>query len=147
MTDRRPLRSVLLALALVLLLAVGVVWRQRQRFLVHACRRGEVAMIAAMIRLGADPDSAATGGLALYAAAWEGQAAAAAALLAHGAAVNAADPAGLTALHAAAARGHDPVVRLLLAHGADPARRAACGTARDVALANGHAATAALLPP
>lgn len=51
-----------------------------------------------------------------------------------------------TALQAAAARGNVAIVELLLAKGADPSRRNANGrTARDEALANGHADAAAVL--
>jgi ankyrin repeat protein len=46
---------------------------------------------------------------------------------------------------AAAARGHDGVVRLLLRAGADPEAKAPCGTALDLARANGHPGTAAIL--
>ncbi|HYD99236.1 MAG TPA: ankyrin repeat domain-containing protein [Alphaproteobacteria bacterium] len=63
----------------------------------------------------------------------------AAALLAHGAPVNAAQRDGYTPLHQAVAHGNRPLVELLLAHGADPAIAKADGqTARDLAEDTGN---------
>lgn len=65
------------------------------------------------------------------------------ALLAHGADVNALEPAGYTPLHLVAERGDLALVELLLAHGADAGARTREGrTPLQIAEAKGHAAVA-----
>ncbi|MCU0273985.1 MAG: ankyrin repeat domain-containing protein [Acidimicrobiales bacterium] len=145
MTTPRLLARLVLALALVLVLAALVVAAKRQTFLVHAAARGDVAILEALVTLGADPDSSSSGSLPLYAAAWHGRAAAVERLVALGADPNGLDPSGSTPLIAAASQGHDAVVELLLRRGARADLRGACGTALEVAHANGRSSTVAVL--
>jgi uncharacterized protein len=120
-------------------------WSKRQQFLVHAAVRGDVANLNGLLAVGADPNSAVTGSSPLYAAVWHRRLDAAASLIAHGANVNAVEPSGITPLITAASNGDDALVRLLLAHGASVNVRASCGTPFDVARANRHASTEAIL--
>lgn len=66
-----------------------------------------------------------------------------AALIAHGADVNARQEGGFTPLHSAAQNGNLELVDLLLKHGADPHAKTDEGkTARDFAMEGGHAGVA-----
>jgi|WetSurMetagenome_2_1015567.scaffolds.fasta_scaffold71527_2 uncharacterized protein len=145
----RAARVLAVAVAVVagLLLAVGPdgLRLRRQQMLVHAAVKGHEPIMRALLAAGADPHSNASGTFPLYAAAWHGRAAAIDLLIAGGADVDAREASGATALMAAAAQGHDEVARRLLAHGASLAASCAAGNALDVARANGHASTAALL--
>jgi ankyrin repeat protein len=70
-----------------------------------------------------------------------------AALIAHGADVNARQEGGFTPLHSAAQNGNLELVDLLLKHGADPHAKTDEGkTARDFAMEGGHAGVAMRLP-
>lgn len=139
------MKRVVSAALIALFLVSGLMWLNRQRLLVHAAARGETRILDSLLFLGADPGSKATGSTPLYAAVWHGKPEAAASLLAHGAEVDAADASGVTPLMAAARNGDDALVRLLLAYGADPAVRASCGTALDLAREGGHESTAAMI--
>ena len=139
------MKRVILALLLALALAAGIVWSKRQQLLVHAAIRGDRLILQGLLVMGADPNSNATGSSPLYAAVWHRQLDAATGLIARGADVNAAEPSGVRPLITAAANGDDAMVHLLLSHGADVNVSAACGTALDVARANHHASTAAIL--
>ncbi len=138
---KRAIPAVLLAL----LLAAGIMWSKRQQFLIHAAVRGDVPILTGLLAVGADPNSTVTGSSPLYAAVWHHRLDAAASLIAHGANVNAVEPSGVTPLITAASNGDDALVRLLLAHGARVHARASCGTPLDVARANRHASTEAIL--
>ncbi len=118
---------------------------RRQQVLVHAAAKGHLPLIRVAVACGADPSSNLTGTYPLYAAAWAGHADAAELLLRYGADVNATEPSGATALMAAAGQGVDAVVRLLLAHEASLTAAMGCGNALDIAIANRHETTAALL--
>jgi ankyrin repeat protein len=87
-----------------------------------ACTNGNAAIIEALLKAGADPNSLkANGTTALMLAAASGNALAAKILLDRGAKVDAKESVhGQTALMFAAALNRDAVVKLLLAHGADP---------------------------
>jgi uncharacterized protein len=139
------MKRVIPALLLALVLASGLIWSKRQELLVHAAVKGDVAVVNALLAFGADANSTVTGSSPLYAAVWHHRLEAAEALIAHGANVNAVEPSGVTPLVTAASNGDDPLVRLLLSHGADANVRASCGTPLDVARANSHASTAAIL--
>jgi ankyrin repeat protein len=139
------MKRALPALFLALALAASLVWTKRQAFLVHAAVRGDVAILNALLGLGADPNSTATGSSPLYTAVWYHRLQVAAALLARGANVNAIEPSGVTPLIAAAASGDDAIVRLLLAHGASRHVKGPCGTPLDVARSNHHPSTVTLL--
>lgn len=145
MPSHRTLTRTLGVIVLLLLLAAAVVHWRRQELLVHAAVRGDVSILKGLTAVGADPNSLEAGSLPLYAAVWHGRAEAAECLITLGAEVNGADSSGFTALIAAASRGDDAMVRLLLRHGADVDHRGSCGTAAEVARANGHANTAAIL--
>lgn len=145
MPNHRTLTRLLGVLILLLLLAAAVVRWRRQELLVHAAVRGDVSILKGLVAVGADPNSREAGSLPLYAAVWHGRAEAAECLITLGADVNGADSSGFTPLIAAASRGDGALVRLLLRHGADVDRRGSCGTAADVARANGHPETAAIL--
>ena len=139
-------------LALMLAFVGSLLWMgpagvrlHRQQLYVHAASRGTMPVLRALGTLGADPNSAMTGGHPLYYAAWHGQEEAARYLVAAGAVVDAVDPSGLTPLMAAASRGHDRIVALLLANKARVKAAASCGNALDLALANHHPSAAELL--
>lgn len=133
------------AALLALLLVAGITGSKRQQFLVHAAVRGDVAILNGLLAVGADPNSTVTGSSPLYAAVWHHRLEATAALIAHGANVNVVERSGVTPLITAASNGDDALVRLLLAHGASVNVRASCGTPLDIARANHHASTEALL--
>ena len=85
-----------------------------------AAKKGDLAQLEALLRGGANPDSAdKKGRTALIEAAVEGQAAAVRLLLQNGARPNLQDEEGFTALRAAAVAGHSETVRALLDGGAD----------------------------
>ncbi|MFD7663212.1 ankyrin repeat domain-containing protein [Streptomyces sp. NPDC059788] len=109
--------------------------RRRQKKLakrlVSAAMSAGPAEVAALLRAGAQPDTAdADGTTPLYAASVHGDAASARLLLAAGAASDRESGHGTegTPLCAAAAWGHLDVVRELLTHGADPNAREDGGT-------------------
>lgn len=109
--------------------------RRRQKKLtkrlVTAALLGRADEAAALLRAGAQPDTANTeGSTPLYAASVHGDAAIVRLLLSAGAAPDAESGHGTegTPLCAAAAWGHLDVVRLLLDHGADPNLREDGGT-------------------
>src|SRR5262249_53331708 len=85
------------------------------------CMNGNAAVIERLLKAGADPNSAMTGGeTALMTAAKTGRPEAVKALIEGGAKVNAADPTRKqTALMWAAARGNVEAVKVLLQAGAD----------------------------
>lgn len=139
------MKRVIAAVLLALVLAACLVWSKRQEFLVHAAVRGDVAILNALLSVGADPNSTVTGSSPLYAAVWHHRLEATSSLIARGANVNAVEPSGVTPLFTAASNGDDALVRLLLAHGADANVRASCGTPLDVARANRHFSTVAIL--
>jgi ankyrin repeat protein len=139
------MKRVIPAVVLALVLAAGLIWSKRQAFLVHAAVRGDVAILNALIAVGADPNSTVTGSSPLYAAVWHHRLEAATALIDHGANVNAIGPSGVTPLITAAGNGDDALVRLLLSHGANPNIRASCGTPLEVAQANRHSSTVSIL--
>lgn len=139
------MKRVIIAVLFALILASGIIWSKRQQFLVHAAVRGDVSILNAMLAVGADPNSAVTGSSPLYYAVWHHRIEAAVSLIDHGANVNAVEPSGLTPLVGAASSGDDAMVRLLLDHGADPNARASCGSPLEVARANRHPSTEAIL--
>lgn len=100
--------------------------KKLSRRLVSAARCGTVAEVAALLRAGADPNTADPYGTTpLYAASVHGATATVRALLRAGAAPDAESGRGEegTPLCAAAAWGHTGTVRALLGHGADPGLR------------------------
>lgn len=139
------MKQAVAAVLFAIVLAAGIVWSKRQELLVHAAVRGDVVILDALLAVGADPNSTVTGSSPLYAAVWHRRLEAAGSLIAHGADVNAAGASGVTPLISAASNGDDAIVRLLLSHGADANVRASCGTPLDVARANRHDTTAAIL--
>jgi ankyrin repeat protein len=145
MPNHRTLTRLLGVLILLLLLAAVVVRWRRQELLVHAAVRGDVSILKGLVAIGADPNSPEAGSLPLCAAVWHGRAEAAESLITLGADVSGVDSSGFTPLIVAVSRGDDALVRLLLRHGADVDHRGSCGTAADVARANGHPGTAAIL--
>jgi hypothetical protein len=143
------MRSKILVLAVALLLAGAIVsamtFSRRQELLVHAATRGDAAIAKALLTIGADPNSKATGSTPLYAAAWAGRVEAAECLLDAGAAVDSTDAKDMTALMAAVGRGDDAMAKLLLARGANVNAVACCGSPLDIALTNRAESTARLL--
>jgi ankyrin repeat protein len=139
--------AVALAIVVGLLAAAGPsgLRLRRQQMLVHAAVKGHEPIMRVLLAAGADPRSNATGSYPLYAAAWHGQAAAIELLVERGAEVDARESSGATALMGAAAQGRDEAIRRLLAHGASLAVSCDAGNALDIARANGHESTAALL--
>jgi uncharacterized protein len=84
---------------------------------------GSRAAVELLLERGADPRAPArnaTRVTPLHSAVAGGQVDIVAALLEHGAAVDARQQQGFTALHGAAFTGNRPMMELLLAHGADP---------------------------
>jgi ankyrin repeat protein len=116
--------------------------------LAYAAAGGSPDMVRLLLRHGANPNArtAVCRQTPIMSAAECGHDAAAAALIAAGADVNARTCTGRTALMYAASSGRDSTVRLLLAAGADPAARDCdCETAAEQAARAGHAGTARLL--
>jgi ankyrin repeat protein len=88
--------------------------------LLMASKNGNVGMIDALVKAGADPDGATTNGTtALMLAAASGKAEAVTVLLDHGADIDARETRGETALIFAAAYGRADAIRALTAYGAD----------------------------
>jgi hypothetical protein len=119
------------------------------RRLCRAAEEGDVAGIAAAVLVGADPNAfeGTQVWTPLQLAAFNGHAAAIAALLAAGARVDGTDRDGFTPLMLAAHNGHTAAVDALLAAGAD-VRRATSdggGTALHRASMNGHLDAAGVL--
>jgi uncharacterized protein len=145
----RAVRVVAVAVAVVagLLVAAGPdgLRLRRQQMLVHAAAKGHEPIMRVLLAAGADPRSNATGSYPLYAAAWHGKAVAIDLLVERGADVDARESSGATALMGAAAQGRDEAVRRLLAHGASLTASCGAGNALDIARANRHESTAALL--
>ncbi len=109
-----------------LLLAAGANVKAATRIgaitpLFMACKNGNAAMVGALLKSGADPNSTdERGTTALMTAAASGSGAAVEMLIDHGAEVNAREGAhGQTALMFAAALGRAESIQALLAHGAD----------------------------
>jgi ankyrin repeat protein len=146
---RHLLRS--LAIITVALICLGLVFgssnmaRRRQELLVHGASKGSVSPMRLLIALGADPKSNKSGGYPLYYAAWANQPKAAELLISKGASVDSREPSGWTPIMAAASRGNDAVVRVLVNHKASLTMVAACGNALDMAIANHHETTIAIL--
>ncbi|HNX48935.1 MAG TPA: ankyrin repeat domain-containing protein [Thermoanaerobaculaceae bacterium] len=115
------------------------------KLLVHAARRGDVAILRGLLFLGADAAATSPETSPILAAAWAGHVEVVELLIARGAGVDAADGSGVTPLMAAATQGHDEVVRLLVRHKASLTAMIRCGNALDIALANHRESTAAIL--
>jgi uncharacterized protein len=141
----RVVATVLAVVAVLLVATAGDLGGLRQRLLIHAATRGDITIMRGLLGLGADAAADSPGGTPLYAAAWAGHPDAIEVLLAHGADVNLADASGVTPLMAAATQGHDETVRLLARRGASLTATCRCGNALDIALANHHESTAAIL--
>ena len=114
-----------------------------------ACFFGHLETAEVLLAMGADAkvrSANAMNNTPLHAAAASRNQDICAALLSHGAEVNAAQHAGYTALHSAAANGDLEVVRLLLAHEASPGVKSEKGeTPLEMAKQRGHLAVAELL--
>jgi uncharacterized protein len=114
-----------------------------------ACYFGHPNVATWLIEQGADVNAVSRNAMAIqpiHAAAANGDLAILAALLDHGADVNARQPSGYTALHTAAGDGSVPMAELLLARGADPAAATDDGRMPlAIAQAAGHTAVAELL--
>jgi ankyrin repeat protein len=128
------------------------------RLLFAAAGEGHAEMVAALVRLGADPAARIRRLIGefplmatpLHVAAHQGREAAAKALLEAGAPPSAGAEDGTpTPLHVAAGEGHDVLVRLLLGHGADRAarERGYDATPSDWAASAGHRDLARALRP
>ncbi len=91
-------------------------------------------------------DGPSHGWTPLHRVAWQGDAALANMLLAHGAHVNASTQSGWTPMHLAAQMGHEHMAQTLLAHGADPHAAMTNGlTPLHCAAIRGHAEVAVIL--
>lgn len=114
-----------------------------------ACFFGHLETVEMLLQLGADVkvrSANAMNNTPLHAAAASRNQDICAALLSHGAEVNAAQHAGYTALHSAATNGDIEIVRLLLAHEANPKMKSEKGeTPLEMARQRGHLAVADLL--
>jgi ankyrin repeat protein len=114
-----------------------------------ACFFGHLETVEMLLEMGADVMARSANAMhntALHAAAASRSQDICAALLSHGADVNATQQAQYTALHAAAANGDLEIVRLLLAHEAKAGAKSEKGeTALDMARQRGHAAVVELL--
>lgn len=112
--------------------------------LMIASLRGELDLVRAMVDHGAKVDG--DGWTPLAYAASRGQTAVAKFLIDHAARIDPPAPNGSTPLMLAAYFGYDDTVRMLLDAGADPSQRNALGyDAVDLAIQQGHTATADLI--
>ena len=97
-----------------------------RRALIEAVRRGQVRVVEALLRTGADPETVTGRGQPLLnLAAALGHGSIVELFLASGASVSAAGPEGLTPLHWAVRRDRVRIARLLIARGAVPGRAGA----------------------